>query len=147
VNSDAPAQRQTRQREVILEVIRGAEGPLSVASILERCRERVPRLGLATVYRTIGLLREVGSIIEVLLPGEDAHFEPAHRGHHHHFCCRSCHRVFELETCPVGIPAGSVLPGGFRVEDHHLTLYGLCAACAVRPNGVLSSDARSLGGP
>jgi Fur family transcriptional regulator, ferric uptake regulator len=129
VNTDAPTQRHTRQREVILEVIRAAEGPLSVAGILERCRASVPRLGLATVYRTIGLLREAGSIIEVLLPGQEAHFEPAHRGHHHHFCCRVCEKVFELETCPVGIPAGSVLPGGFRVEDHHLTLYGLCGTC------------------
>jgi Fur family transcriptional regulator, ferric uptake regulator len=138
-------QRNTRQREAILEVIQAAEGPLTVAGILERCRESVPRLGLATVYRTIGLLREAGSIIEVLLPGEEPHFEPAHRGHHHHFCCRACNRVFELETCPVGIPAGSVLPGGFRVEDHHLTLYGLCAAC-VGSSQANSSHAGALGG-
>ena len=135
----APTTRNTRQREAILEVIQAAEGPLNVAAILERCRASVPRLGLATVYRTIGLLREAGSIIEVLLPGEEPHFEPAHRGHHHHFCCRACNRVFELETCPVGIPAGSVLPGGFRVEDHHLTLYGLCASC-------VGSSTVSLGG-
>jgi Fur family transcriptional regulator, ferric uptake regulator len=126
-------QRNTRQREAILEVIQAAEGPLNVAAILERCRASVPRLGLATVYRTIGLLRE------------EPHFEPAHRGHHHHFCCRACNRVFELETCPVGIPAGTVLPGGFQVEDHHLTLYGLCATCIDSSAG--SSDAGVLGGP
>lgn len=136
-------QRNTRQREAILEVILAAEGPLTVAGILERCRQSVPRLGLATVYRTIGLLRETGSIIEVLLPGEEPHFEPAHRGHHHHFCCRACNRVFELETCPVGIPAGSVLPGGFRVEDHHLTLYGLCAACI--GSGQVNADSSHAG--
>ena len=135
-------QRNTRQREAILEVILAAEGPLTVAGIRERCRQSVPRLGLATVYRTIGLLRETGSIIEVLLPGEEPHFEPAHRGHHHHFCCRACNRVFELETCPVGIPAGSVLPGGFRVEDHHLTLYGLCASCVANSD---SSIGPSIG--
>jgi Fur family transcriptional regulator, ferric uptake regulator len=141
-----PAQRNTRQREAILEVIQAAEGPLNVAAILERCRASVPRLGLATVYRTIGLLREAGSIIEVLLPGQEPHFEPAHRGHHHHFCCRTCNRVFELETCPVGIPAGTVLPGGFQVEDHHLTLYGLCATCVANPNVQAGSSHLVLGG-
>ena len=107
---------------------------------MQACRGWVWR----TVYRTISLLREGGSIIEVLLPGEEPHFEPAHRGHHHHFCCRACHRVFELETCPVGIPAGTVLQGGFQVEDHHLTLYGLCAACLGSSAG--SSYAGVLGG-
>ena len=127
----APPKRQTRQREAILETIRRAEGPLSVAEILERCRSSVPSLGLATVYRTIQLLRESGSITDVLLPGEEPRFEPGALGHHHHFQCRGCAKVFELETCPVGLPTGTMLPGGFRVEDHHLTLYGLCPNCQV----------------
>ena len=129
----AKGQRHTRQREAIFETIREAEGPLSVPEILERCRTRVPRLGLATVYRTIGLLRDAGEITEVRLPGEEARFEPGRLGHHHHFQCRSCTKVYELETCPVMLPASTTLPGGFRVEDHHLTLYGLCPDCQVSP--------------
>ncbi len=127
------ARRNTRQRETILEVIQNAKGPLGVTEILERARTEIPGLGLATVYRTLTLLKEGAQILEVNLPGEEARFEPGTRHHHHHhFVCQTCHKVFELETCPVGIPAGSVLPGGFRVADHHLTLYGFCPQCDVR---------------
>jgi Fur family ferric uptake transcriptional regulator len=123
--------RNTRQREVILSVIEGARGPLSIHEILEGARAHLPRVGLATVYRTLNLLRDDDRITLVTLPGAEPRFERSRHGHHHHhFRCRSCERVFELETCPVSIPAGSKLPGGFLVEDHHLTMYGLCADCA-----------------
>lgn len=121
--------RQTRQRNAILSKIRSAEGPLSVTEIHERAGEEIPRLGIATVYRAIKALREEGEIVVVDLPGEEPHYEAADRGHHHHFRCRACDKVFDLSVCPVGIPAGTMLPGGYRVDDHHLTLYGRCAAC------------------
>lgn len=135
--------RNTRQREVILSVIEGARGPLSINEILEGARAHLPRVGLATVYRTLNLLRDDDRIALVTLPGEEARFEPSRHGHHHHhFRCRDCARVFELETCPVSIPSGSLLPGGFLVEDHHLTIYGLCADCAGNSRSSISrSDA------
>jgi Fur family transcriptional regulator, ferric uptake regulator len=124
-----PAKRNTRQREIILETLSRAEGPLTTQGILERARVELPQLGLATVYRTVALLRDDGRILEVRLPGEEPRFEPVRQAHHHHFCCTRCHRVLELDFCPVQIPKGTLLPNGFRVQDHHLTLYGLCAAC------------------
>src|SRR5215217_2666946 len=55
-------QRHTRQRDVIVAVIRDATGPLTVNEILERAQERVPGLGVATVYRTLKLLHEAAKI-------------------------------------------------------------------------------------
>ena len=124
-----PAKRNTRQREIILETLSQAEGPLTTQGILERARVDIPQLGLATVYRTVALLRDDGRILEVRLPGEEPRFEPVRQRHHHHFSCTRCHRVLDLDFCPVQIPKGTLLPNGFRVQDHHLTLYGLCAAC------------------
>jgi Fur family transcriptional regulator, ferric uptake regulator len=124
--------RNTRQRETILETLLSAEGPLRAADILERSRDALPGLGLATVYRTVALLRDDGRINEVLLPGDEPRFEPSRSRHHHHFRCEACGRVFELDFCPVHLPSGTVLPNGFQVRDHHLTLYGLCDACDAR---------------
>lgn len=124
------AERKTRQRAAILAAIRESEGPLSVSEVHERASRELPRLGIATVYRALGALRESGEILTVSLPGEEARYEPVGRGHHHHFRCRRCEQIFDLEVCPVGIPEGTTLPGGYRVEDHHLTFYGSCAQCA-----------------
>ena len=121
--------RRTKQRETILDEIRSSDGPLSVGEIHARAGELVPGLGIATVYRTIKALREEGEISVVELPGEEPRYESVGLGHHHHFRCLSCEQTFDLDACPVGIPRGTTLPGGYTVEDHSLTLYGRCSAC------------------
>lgn len=121
--------RNTRQRNAILKSIRGADGPLSVGEIHGRSSIEIPGLGIATVYRAVKALREEGEILLVELPGEEPRYEPVGRGHHHHFRCFSCEQTFDLAGCPVGIPRGTTLPGGYTVEDHSLTLYGRCADC------------------
>ncbi|MGF1471027.1 MAG: Fur family transcriptional regulator [Rubrobacteraceae bacterium] len=121
--------RNTRQRHAILKNIQEADGPLSVAQIHERAGRDIPGLGIATVYRAVKALKEGGELVPVHLPGEEPRYEPAGRGHHHHFRCRECDQTFDLDICPVGIPTGTTLPGGYRVEDHNLTLYGRCSGC------------------
>jgi Fur family transcriptional regulator, ferric uptake regulator len=86
-------------------------------------------LGVATVYRTVKVFREQDEVVGVDLPGEEPRYEPAGRGHHHHFHCLGCEQTFDLGGCPVGIPSGTILPGGYTVEGHSLTLHGRCAGC------------------
>ncbi|GMA16779.1 transcriptional repressor [Deinococcus metallilatus] len=126
------ATRSTRQRDVITRVLDGAEGPLAVGEVLIRAQTDLPGLGVATVYRTLKLLTEQGHIHPVTLDGE-TRYERAGRGHHHHFSCTGCGRVFTLHTCPVALPSGTVYPGGFIVEAHEVTLYGRCPECAAAP--------------
>lgn len=121
--------RRTKQRDAILNEIAAAEGPLSVDEIHGRASRLLPRLGIATVYRTVKALKQEGEIAVVELPGEEPRYEPASRGHHHHFRCLSCEQTFDMEVCPVGVPNGTMLPGGYMVEDHDLTLYGRCSGC------------------
>lgn len=123
-----PRPRDTRQREVISRLLQAAEGPLDVPELHRRALSELPKLGVATVYRTLKLLQEQGAAHMVTLDGENL-YEASGRGHHHHFSCRACQRVFTLHTCPVALPAGTVYPGGFVVEAHEVTLYGVCPEC------------------
>lgn len=100
-----------------------------MAEIHERAGREIEGLGIATVYRTIRTLREEGEVTVVELPGEEPRYEPVGLGHHHHFRCLTCEQIFDLDVCPVGIPRGTTLPGGYTIEDHSLTLYGRCAGC------------------
>ncbi|MEO0513263.1 MAG: transcriptional repressor [Planctomycetota bacterium] len=121
----------TKQTEAILEAIRGAEGPLSPAEIHDLARISVSTLGIATVYRTISKLVGGGSIVVVPLPGEPDRYESAEKAekHHHHFRCDECGRVFDLVGCVSGL--SKLVPPGFEVLGHDLTLTGRCSACAV----------------
>ncbi|MGL4609985.1 MAG: Fur family transcriptional regulator [Trueperaceae bacterium] len=123
-------QRNTNQRRAILNTLQRALGPLTPQEVLEKAQSEHERLGLATVYRNLNALSEQGDIIAVHLPNDVPRYEMAGRGHHHHFRCEKCGRVFELEgNCPVAVLEGVTLPGGFKVQGHELTLYGVCSAC------------------
>lgn len=123
--------RQTRQRDAIRSALAEAGRPLGPQEILAAARAAHPRLGIATVYRTLKALLAEGWLRVVELPGAAARYEVAGKGHHHHFHCRACDGVFEVEACPDGIRA--LLPGGFRLEAHEIILYGRCAGCEAEP--------------
>ncbi|MCC6580130.1 MAG: transcriptional repressor [Phycisphaeraceae bacterium] len=123
-------QRRTSQRKALQEVIHDAHGPLTVEELHQRAQGRMPSLGIATVYRTVKLLLDAGEIRSVTLTDGQVRYEAANLGHHHHFRCRKCKAVFDLPGCSMPIPDGTVLPGGFVVEGHEVTMLGLCPTCA-----------------
>jgi Fur family ferric uptake transcriptional regulator len=120
-------ERNTRQRTAIRQAIADAARPLLPQEILQAAEAGAPGLSLATVYRNIKTLVDEGELRSVMLPGEVARYEIAGGGHHHHFQCLSCQRVFEVDACPGNLAA--LAPPGFTVEDHDLTLYGRCSDC------------------
>jgi Fur family transcriptional regulator, ferric uptake regulator len=121
-------QRETRQRKAIRRALTEAGHPLSPKEIHEAAGNLVEGLGIATVYRNVNALLEEGWLVAVELPGEAPRYERAGKEHHHHFHCRKCDRVYEVEGCPGNIKA--VTPAGFQLERHEFVLYGLCLGCA-----------------
>ena len=124
-------QRGTVQRRAILQALEEAPGPLTAQELLERAQTRVGGLGLATVYRNLTELERGGQVEAVHLPSDATRYEPAGRGHHHHFRCVRCDTVFELEVaCPLAMLEDVTLPGGLRVTGHELVLFGVCGRCS-----------------
>jgi Fur family ferric uptake transcriptional regulator len=109
-------------------VLAAAERPLSIDELLKAASRRVDGLGVATVYRAVALLLDDGWIEAVEIPGEPARYERSDKGHHHHFQCEKCDRAFDINGCLDNLR--KIAPPKFRVKEHSLTLYGLCAACA-----------------
>ena len=123
------AMRMTPQRAAVLSAIESFAGAFTAVEVYDRARKTHSALGLATVYRTLELLRGAG-LVRALAGAEGAVYVRCHPGHHHHLVCVSCGSVEETELC--GAPAPSVLKRrhGFRAETHELDVYGVCARCA-----------------
>jgi Fur family ferric uptake transcriptional regulator len=121
-------ERDTQQRRAIRAAIERIDRPLSPREILVCAQEECSSLGIATVYRTVKNGLEQDWLRAVELPGEPPRYEISGKGHHHHFQCRACDRVYELEGCPDGLHG--LTPPGFALESHEVVLYGRCAACA-----------------
>jgi Fur family transcriptional regulator, ferric uptake regulator len=121
--------RLTPQRRAVLDALDGQPGSFTVVEVYDRARKREPSLGLATVYRTVELLRSTGSIRPLAGAGEGSYVR-CHPGHHHHLVCLSCGTVEETELC--GAPSAAVLARkhGFTPESHELDVYGTCRRCA-----------------
>ncbi|MDG2424943.1 MAG: transcriptional repressor [Phycisphaerales bacterium] len=124
------AHRQTKQLEAIRTAFQTAERPLSIEELHELATRDVGTLGLRTVYRAVRRLEEEGEIARVLVPGDSDRYELASVAskHHHHFHCTACDRYFDVHGCPGGL--NKIIPNGFKLEHHDLTLSGLCSSCA-----------------
>lgn len=119
--------RRTSQGSAITKVVREAAGPLRPLEILELASRIVPTLGIATVYRQLRRLQDAGQVRAVDLGVNDVRYEPTDRGHHHHFLCSECEEAFDIHGCAEGI--SEMVPPGFMVQTHEITLYGQCEEC------------------
>lgn len=128
----AHAPRDTSQRRAIRQALERANRPLSAAEILEAAQGSVPGLGVATVYRAVKALQRDGVLHQVELPGDAPRYELSGKEHHHHFHCRTCEKVYEVDACPGELT--HLAPPGFALEEHEVILYGRCAACASAPH-------------
>jgi len=124
--------RDTQQRNTIRKVLADAGRPLSVDELFKLAQNEFAGLGIATVYRNLKTLQLQGQIAQVDLPGQPPRWEVSPEGHHHHFLCRKCDKMFEIHGCPEDIK--QLLPEGYILEEHDILLRGQCATCAGRTN-------------
>ena len=121
-------ERRTQQRQAIQQALEEADRPLSPDELLRLARKHSAGMGIATVYRNVARMLEAGSIRTVEIPGAKIRYETAGKGHHHHFHCDDCDRVYEIEDCPGSL--GRLAPSGFQTRAHDIILFGLCRSCS-----------------
>jgi len=120
----------TRQRRAVLNAIAASQVRMSAADIYARAGRECHDLGLATVYRTLDILAEIGAIRRVHLVDDCEGFAPAALAHGHHVICVKCNRVMEFEGCDISaVLTSAARQTGFRIEEHWLELMGICGEC------------------
>ena len=121
--------RMTPQREMILEAFHG-QGHLTADEIYQRVHAVSPSINLATVYRTLDLLKQLCIITAIDTGDGCVHYELVGAQPHHHLVCEGCGYTLELD-CDVIEPIEQELRKryGFQVNLNHLALFGLCPAC------------------
>jgi len=129
----------TPQRRSIVDTIIENEGQhLTAEEIYDKVKRDCPEIGLATVYRTILLLEELGVISRLDLNDGCSRYEILHSNEnhrHHHLICNNCHKVSEvqddlLEDLEMSIEKQYL----FKILDHSVKFYGICDECQKKMN-------------
>ena len=123
----------TQQRELILATFMGSRKHIAVDELLRAVRVREPRVGHATVYRTMKLFVDAGIATERHFSEGASRYEPADEhgdGHHDHLICTRCAKIIEFENAEIEeLQIEIAARYGFRLLDHKMELYGICRDC------------------
>ncbi|HCC32446.1 MAG TPA: transcriptional repressor [Clostridiales bacterium] len=126
--------RLTPQREAIVRLfLDRPQDHFSADDVFVRIRRNHPEIGLATVYRTLDLLAELGILRQVDFEAGRSHYElnlPESGHFHHHLICLRCGRIQEFQPDGLeALEAAAARETGFEVVDHSLRFYGYCGDC------------------
>lgn len=117
--------RITRQRVAILSALAGSEDHPSADNILERARKQDDTVSLATVYRTLSVLEQRGTVLRNEFDGTGARFELANKPHHDHLIDVDTGEVVEFTSPKIEqLQAEIARELGYDIVDHRLELYG-----------------------
>lgn len=93
-------------------------------------------IGLATVYRVLTQFEAAGLVERHNFEGGQAVFELDRGEHHDHLVCVSCGKVVEFYDATIEERQEAIADEkGFVMQDHNMTLYGLCNDPECRKKG------------
>lgn len=125
------SRRVTGPRQAVLEALRRGRHPMAVRDIHAALGGH--ECDLATVYRSLRLLEEMGMVKRFDFGDGQARFELLREGddgHHHHLVCKQCSEVIELGECWMeDLEQRIALKSGFKGITHKLEFFGLCPQC------------------
>lgn len=122
--------RLTPSRLAVLATVSGHKGHFTVEDI----SRLLPRVGRATVFRTMKLLTDMDVVCRVLLEDGSLRYQLSRRtGHHHHLVCNRCGAVQDFTDCDVtDLVAELARRTDYEIEGHWLEVYGRCPRCRKR---------------
>jgi Fur family peroxide stress response transcriptional regulator len=122
--------RITPQRLALLEMLIHSDEHPSAAQLYEKLLARFPTTSLATVYKTLALLRDMGEITEISFSDGDTHYDGSNPTPHIHLICTQCHRISDapLATAP-NLAQELAEQTGYRITGHRFDFYGICPDC------------------
>jgi Fur family ferric uptake transcriptional regulator len=128
--------KSTSQRDSILKTFVDASQHLSAEELYARVKKTHPRIGYATVYRTLKLLAGAGMAEERRFEDGFTRYEfKASKSHHDHLICTRCGEIVEFENERIEeLQQDMARKNGFQVQSHKLEIYGLCSVCQGKKN-------------
>ena len=119
----------TKQREVVLQVIRDADSHLTANEVFVNAKQLLPSISFATVYNSLRFLKDAGHIAEIQFGNGASRFDRM-TSRHDHAICTACGKLVDIEMeHPAELVQLAAKYSNFKPESLEFTLRGLCPDC------------------
>jgi Fur family ferric uptake transcriptional regulator len=123
--------RHSKKRMQVFDVFIGCERHLTVAGLVDLVHKKFPKIGIATVYRTLKLIADSGIARAVEFGDGTIRYEHdfGHE-HHDHLVCTRCGSFREINSACIEDEQQKIADReGFQLQKHKMILYGICPKC------------------
>jgi len=125
--------RMTPQRLALLHILSSADNHPSARQLYEELRQQFPTTSLATVYKTLNVLKDLGEVNEMGFGSGDNRYDAIHRSPHPHLVCMQCNRIVDADAAPLSaVDRDLAASTGFQIVSHRLEFFGICPDCQAK---------------
>ena len=122
--------RITPQRLAVLKILASSESHPSVDDIYKEVKALFPTTSLATVYKTISLLKELNEVLELGFPDGSNRYDGYNPVPHPHAICMTCKKIMDPELMNIDeLSEEMSRKTGYKIFHHRLDFFGLCPDC------------------
>jgi len=122
--------RLTPQRLAVVKILATSQEHLSVEGIYQRVKADFPVTSLATIYKTINLLKNVGELMELGFVDDCNRYDGARPFPHPHLICVRCRKILDPDISTLTeLPKELEEKTGFQIINHRLDFFGICPEC------------------
>ena len=122
--------RITPQRIAILRILSISDGHPSVEKIYEQVKKEFPTTSLATVYKNVSMLKDLGEVLELSFGTESSRYDGNRPDPHPHLICSECKKIVDPDLDSLkDLSVELVKETGFRITNHRLDFFGICPEC------------------
>ena len=122
--------RLTPQRMSVLKILATSDQHPSVEQIYEQVQVNFPMTSLATVYKTVSLLKDVGQVLELGYSDDSNRYDGRRPSPHPHLVCVCCKKIVDLDNDMLDTVAWQVAEkSGYQMVGHRLDFMGICPEC------------------
>ena len=123
-------QRLTPQRLAIIKILAQSEGHPSVERIYQQLSDDFPTMSLATVYKTVSLVKDLGELLELGFSDGSNRYDGNKPYPHPHVICVRCKKIIDPDLASLeDIKEEVTVKTGFEILTHRLDFFGICREC------------------
>lgn len=123
--------RNTKQKQLILDILKKSTKPLSINDIYHQITTDLPTIAKSTIYRNIDALIKQNQVDKYFLNDNELFYQikASQHDHKHYVICEECKKVFDLPLCPIHEIEDAMKEEGFAISEHYIQISGTCKNC------------------